>query len=375
MAKFTSIKLLIPFICGLILIYCFELSYWWPISLFIATLVGASAISKFPLEYQRWLLSAPVWMAILLMGFIRYEFKDRESKQIESIEIYGEHTFIGIIAEIPRKKKRLATKIQLLATDQRTYSNIDIQLYLPLENMAKINPGDTIIAKGFFSRLRPNSNPYAFDYSKYLAKSDIYIQVSGQNNYSIIPCKKLPWYKMISWGWRIDLLQRLKNIVAEDTYEISAALLLGDRSLMSDDTKEDFKDVGAIHVLAVSGLHVGIVIFLFYWILLRIPKNWQKARILMGLLCVLVLLMFSEVTGGLAPVRRAAIMFTFLLFNQIFSSRYESLNILALTALILLLIDPGAIADVGFQLSFAAVTSIICFYPLFYKSIYLKITS
>jgi competence protein ComEC len=140
-----------------------------------------------------------------------------------------------------------------------------------------------------------------------------------------------------------------------------SALILGERSDVDEETKTNFANTGVIHVLAVSGLHVGYVSLILITIIgmFRLPYNYQTILVILGLGFYVIL------TGGAASVMRASIMASLMLLSTIIERKTDIYNTLATAAFIILMLDPSQLEGIGFQLSFSAVLSIVSLYPIF----------
>lgn len=146
-----------------------------------------------------------------------------------------------------------------------------------------------------------------------------------------------------------------------EAYAIVSAMTLGDKSAMTKGVRTTYNETGASHVLALSGLHLGII----YWLvtLLMPGRRWRLAS---QVAAILVIWAFALLTGLSTSIVRSATMLTVYALMDIGYRRHASINVLALTAIIMLAVTPSAIFDISFQMSFMAVLSILLFYPLFY---------
>ena len=159
------------------------------------------------------------------------------------------------------------------------------------------------------------------------------------------------------------LLQRLETAgLSDNQYAVVAAMALGDKSSLTKDLKETYSMTGASHILALSGLHLGIIYALLS--LLVVGRRWQMIT---QVAIILSIWAFVFLTGMSTSVVRSAIMLTVYALLAIGHRQKMSVNTLAFTAIVMLLVSPQALFDVGFQMSFMAVFSILLFTPLFYR--------
>ena len=162
---------------------------------------------------------------------------------------------------------------------------------------------------------------------------------------------------------RTLLLERLRSAgLSDDQYAVVAAMALGDKSTLTHQLKETYSKTGASHILALSGLHLGIIYALLS--MLVVGRRWQMIT---QVAIILSIWAFVFLVGMSASVVRSAVMLTVYALLAIGHRRKMSVNTLAFTAIIMLLVTPKALFDVGFQMSFMAVFSILLFVPLFYR--------
>ena len=162
---------------------------------------------------------------------------------------------------------------------------------------------------------------------------------------------------------RTLLLERLQSSgLSGDQYAIVAAMALGDKSALTPELKDTYAKTGASHILALSGLHLGIIYALLS--MLIVGRRWQMIT---QVAIILSIWAFVFLVGMSASVVRSAVMLTVYALLAIGHRQKMSVNTLAFTAIVMLLISPQALFDVGFQMSFMAVFAILLFVPLFYR--------
>ena len=162
--------------------------------------------------------------------------------------------------------------------------------------------------------------------------------------------------------WRHSLLERYRlQGASDDAYAVLAAMTLGDKSALSKELKDTYSITGASHVLALSGLHLSIV----YLLLTGLTFTRRRRRVWSQALVVLSIWSFALLVGLPVSVVRSALMISIFALFSLGERPHLSINLLCLAACIILLINPFSLFDVGFQLSFVAVLSILLFMPLF----------
>lgn len=216
------------------------------------------------------------------------------------------------------------------------------------------------------SRLKiPDSarNPKMFDYNLYLKTQDIHtiLNTNGQN-IEIIDSGNLSFLIKLRHEIKSQIYNKTLEILPDNEGEIALSIAFGDKKIIDENLYETFKVSGTAHVLAVSGLHFGIL-FIFIDTILRRFKMKEKHK---SLMLILLIWIFAFIVGFSPSVIRASSMITLCSISNLFDRKYDLFTSLALISLINVIINPFIIFNVGFQLSFFAVLSI----GLFYKPIY-----
>ncbi|MDK2978772.1 MAG: competence protein ComEC [Bacteroidales bacterium] len=240
-------------------------------------------------------------------------------------------------------------------------------------NVHQLAFGDQLIIESYVNPIKHSGNPNAFNYKKYLAFRDIHYQTYIQSgHFEILNHNQGPVLYQFSNKIRNNLLNIYqKNNITGDEFAVLSALTLGYKEELTADVRESFSSSGAMHILAVSGLHVGIIYIILARILFFLQRN-KYGRIIQSLLIILALFFYAFLTGLSSSVLRATIMFSIVALGKVFIRQSNIYNTIFLSAFIMLLANPYSIADVGFQLSYMAVFSIIFFYPKIYGLIEVK---
>lgn len=209
-------------------------------------------------------------------------------------------------------------------------------------------------------------NPQYFDYAGFMKNRNVFA-IINEDHFEIHPHNDISFIAL-SADYRRNIVLALKKAGFEDTYlDFMQALILGQKQAINKDTYNNFAEVGVVHILAVSGLHVGIVLIIIQFLLRPIRYLSKYGRSVMVVLSIIGLWGFAALAGFSPSVMRASTMFTFLALGQLSRRKSSSVNMLCLSAVVLLLIKPQFLFEVGFQLSYAAVFSIVMLYPVFSK--------
>ena len=167
---------------------------------------------------------------------------------------------------------------------------------------------------------------------------------------------------------RERLLTRLQTYTSPEEYAIIAAMTLGDKTSLTRETRDIFSQSGVSHVLALSGLHIGVIFFFLMFLVKQLfPSIYMKR--LIGLFIIIPVWMFVFLVGMPTSAIRSATMITIYAFVDALGRGRVSFNTLCFAAVLILLFSPMSLYDVSFQLSFLSVGGILLFYPLLYKMI------
>ncbi|NOX97073.1 MAG: ComEC family competence protein [Nitrospirae bacterium] len=204
-------------------------------------------------------------------------------------------------------------------------------------------------------------NPREFDYRRYLVRKGIYAVASVHfpGQIEVLGTGRVnPFVRMA-----LSIKERMKGVI-EETMEypqtvLLKGILLGERWGIPEDLQETFTRTGTVHILAISGLHVGLVVVIFF-VLFRAVRIPGKVR---AIFTIVILVTYALITGGRPPVIRASIVAGIVLSGMIINRESDLFNSLSLAALVILAFNPLELFDAGFQLSFAAVLAIISLAP------------
>jgi competence protein ComEC len=224
--------------------------------------------------------------------------------------------------------------------------------------------GTSLYIKGTAYKNKPPNNPNQFDYSAYLEKKQIYAQLySDKESISIgSEYKKDIWY--YSSKLRTSIIYNLQKSNFNNTeLNVAIALIMGQKQDVSPEIIQDYQYAGAIHILSVSGLHIGFILLFITFLLKPIP-NTPKGSII-KLAIILVSLFSFAIIAGLAPsVVRSVTMFSFVAIGYHLRRSVNIYHTILVSFFLILLFQPSFLFDVGFQLSYIALFFIIWFQPL-----------
>ncbi len=298
------------------------------------------AVTRFPADHIYYLRRELLYSTVTLRGVVG-------SHPVHKSSLRGERTLFRLDAE------RACTQQQCWKTSGR----MRVDLYRREDLLL----GQGVRIKGKLHRPFSFGKDGKFSFRRYLARQGIYFILSAGKDAPVKVLDKGKGLTTRAAEFRNRLCAKLDQSFAPVESAVLKALLLGERAQVPQFLRDRFARTGTAHVLAISGLHVGVVtacLFLFL-------KMFPVGRRAQYLLTITALAGYVVLTGARASVVRAAVMCSVFLFSYVLERENNSLNTLALAAMVLLLMDPNNIFAIGFQLSFICVLSILLFYPVF----------
>jgi len=370
------VRLLIPLIVGIVLqeITQLEVFNWWSGCILTALLLPILVLSNKRIQRKkRWIFGMITNLLLVIVGIgLHYFYQEDNQPNHFGTTISRETTLIGAVNKITPKGKnyQIILKVSHTGTDTLQSKRGQILALLPIDTQSRdIRIGDTLLCRTFFNIPSKPLNPKTFDYSKYLHNQNIhYTTYIKQGNWQKINTSTPFSIRGLSRKIQnkcLDILKR--HLPSERERSVASALILGYKPDLDKETKAAYANTGAMHVLAVSGLHTGFIYLMVMLLLNKIPIRSKQWIPLKTLILILSLWMFALVTGAAPSVLRSATMFSFLAIGKAINREASIYNTLAASAFCLLLIDPFLIFSPGFQLSYIAVASIVYFQPLIYR--------
>ncbi|MDF1694620.1 MAG: ComEC/Rec2 family competence protein [Saprospiraceae bacterium] len=312
------------------------------------------------------LLSSLLLSMVLVFGMIRVGLKNISGTPTHANgEVNTEVGVVGKITEEIKENSRFSTVIDILSYDQESDRGRVFVYFSVKDSLIDYEKGDIIRIKGKIITLKDNANPMAFNYKDYLKFKGIERQVFlKEKSHHLVFKKKNSVFTITDQirNWALGIFnKRLKN---KDHLAVASAMVLGYREYLSKELYNTFSETGAVHVLAVSGLHVGIICMIFIALFNRWRNDGPLYKSIQFVVLLFVVWSYALITGGSPAVLRAAVMFTFLLIGRLWFRGANIYNILAFSALCLLIYNPYLLFQLSFQLSYLALISILFFQPI-----------
>lgn len=374
------VRILLFFLTGIFLAY--HLTFLQNQSMIIWIIAGVTFLllslvaTLFLRSYRyRWLNGFVVYGAVLIFG-IALTTSHLKEENIP-LKFLKSETWSGEILTEPQPGKKSVKFILRLSPNSHHKSGnrfFKVMAYFEKDSAsADLHLGEYVALQGLFQRAERPMNPGEFDYRNYLKNQGIkYILFVRSNGWAKLSFHSLFNLKAPFSSWRNYLLATLrKNGLKGEEFEVAAAILLGYDQLLQPHVRQNYVAAGVIHVLCVSGMHVGII-YLVLSFLLGFLNRVRYGKRIKHLLILILIWCYALLTGLSPSVLRASVMISFFIIAGIMGREYDNYNLLAASAFFLLVFNPLFIFNVGFQLSYAAVLGILTFYFPLYRSIYFK---
>jgi competence protein ComEC len=267
---------------------------------------------------------------------------------------------------MPDASKTDAPEIDALesSTDSSWYSSVRGKVMVPFygADSCRLGYGDEVVLRGKLERPRPRSNPGAFDYRAFLARNGILVILKPFDDPLDVrktgAVRGNAFMRNAVYPVRRSILKTVSRTCDAETEPVLKALLVGDQGGISDDVREGFSRSGAVHILSVSGSHVGFVLLILTTMfgMFRFSQPFRTVFTLAGLF------LYCLVAEANPPVVRATLMAAVYVFGMLFEKKSDPFNVIGVSAMVCLVAAPQDLFDVGFQLSYASVLSIVFFY-------------
>lgn len=364
-------RLVIPWIAG---VFCGErffdcsMDVLWGVSVSIFLLILAFLFHFCEHYSQRWCFGAVLTVLCFAGGWtgITWQLRQTQYTFPDDDVIYR-----ALITDIPQPRERTSLCRVLVKEYYDSIGSHPVErkaiLYLKQDSAAAcLKSGDELLVSTRISPPANQKNFDEFDYARYLMRRGI----SGTG---YVAAGKWITLRSVQTNGTIHLRLRCladsyrEKVIAlyrqlgftGDELAVLSALTIGDKTELSESVRESYSIAGASHILALSGLHIGLLYAFLFFILRPVARKGRTGRCVRSVSLLVLLWAFAFFTGLSPSVVRSVTMFSILALADIFGRQPFSLNTLAVTAWLMLLCNPAGLFDVGFQLSFLAAASIL----------------
>ena len=356
-----ALYFLIPYLLGIIVGRWVSIPLLWLWFVVLFCLIGSIATR----QRRQYLCYGLLHLAVFAGGMLRLE---TASHSPVPPHFYNQPiSFSGTTTYQPERGEGWDAcyargELQLLSDPTQ---QVSAKFLIRFQSLVPLRYGKQITLTGVLQQPQDQRNPGGFDYRAYLARQDVVGIIDAKG---LLRIGARGGFPPLRW---IEALRIRTERVIDDIYssgetvepslhaQLLKGILLGKRSDLPTETLDLFRNSGTFHVLAVSGLHVGLIAMFCYFgfSLFRLPQK------MLCLLTIIAVLIYACLVGFRPSVFRASLMAILFLFATLIDRDADLFNLLAFAALVLLLLNPQQLWDVGFQLSFIAVASIVYFVP------------
>ena len=375
-------RLLASFMAGIVIQWNWQIavSIWWSI-------LGSCFVASFSFFYislsGRYKLGVLNGLILLISfisigGLLTWHNDIRHAKNWVGHHYQEAYNLVVTLDEMLVEKsksfKANASITHLLGNEKVIPVQGKIILYFKKDSLLpRLEYGSQIIFTKPLQEIKNSGNPGGFDYKRYsLFQGTTHQVFLTAEEFTILPSTNKKWLHSFLDLTREKVLDILRtNIPGNRELGLAEALLIGYKDDLDKALVQSYSNTGVVHIIAISGLHLGLI----YWLLLQLLRPLQRRKYIKWLRPVIIVLglwLFSLLAGAQPSILRSAIMFTCIVLGENLSKKTSIYNTLALSAFILLCYNPYWLWDVGFQLSYSAVLSIIIFMQPIYNLFYIK---
>ncbi len=287
-----------------------------------------------------------------------------------SDNVEGRKFIVGkVLTEPEIKNNSVLIQVKQLNMGKPVLFKPRIYLYSEKDSgiVQSILPGTIIGFEASLKRIENRGNPDEFNYERYLLSNRVLFQAYlAKDKIEVIEKQGINF----SLPYSVNRIHQLvldeihSSIKSKEARQLIAALLIGDRRELDDNILQSYTNAGIVHVLAISGLHVGII-YMLLMTLLRVCERRKGLNIFRMIIIILVIWSYALLTGFSPSVNRAATMFSLFAVAKVFDRDVSIFNLIAASAMLIMIVNPLIIYQIGFQLSYAAVCGIVFFQPVF----------
>jgi len=377
------VRLLLPFSVGILIQWYIGIALYLIVTLLLIVLVFVIGFTFISIKnkYRLQTLEAILFFIAMIVLGLFLTHKNDESKNTNWYgKAYKPNDFILVRIDEPVIEKNKSYKANayvegIIKNDSLIKTQGKIIVYFAKDSAAGLlNYGDKILIHKNIQTIKNSGNPGSFNYQRYASFQQLFHTIFlKEKDWVKTNERQVSWFKQFIFSAREKILDILKKNIGDNKDElgIAEALLIGYTNDLDNDLVQAYSNTGVVHVIAISGMHLGLIYVMLVWVFGKLPFI-KKSKIIQVVLILSCLWLFSLLTGASASVLRSAVMFSCIAIGKNFFKQASIFNSLAASAFILLCYNPYYLWDVGFQLSYLAVIGIIVFQKPIYNTIYIK---
>lgn len=356
-------------------------SFVFPV-FFSATMIGVFFILSIFLHHRREIFIMGLCVSLFFIGQFRANCIEADYRKAAEIISFGKkYEILGEVISFPKMKKvnkfsrdgyKYKTSFVTAVSEVKEKDKLknfkgNVQVFLYTEQVPDLFRGDRVKLHTALNRSFTTSNPHQFSYSNYLKNREIYLvaYIKDENDINLLERENNLLYRILN-----ESREQAARFITEniDNYKARAfllAVIVGNRELLTLEMRDNFLKTGTVHVLAVSGLHIGIITMIIFVLL----KLFFKQRKYIYGISIVIISLYAVVVGLRPSVLRALIMVSVFIFSRILGRQNSLLNSLFIAAVLVVLVHPYDLYSAGFLFSFTIVFFLITLTPLIGRSL------
>lgn len=291
-------------------------------------------------------------LIFIIAGFIHIKFLKYDYEKIyislENVNIVG--TIVS-----SKKEKQYINEYKI---ETEKINNIKLKKkFILLTKNKEIEYGNKIKLEGTYIKPSKSRNYKGFDYSNYLKTENIYGTIEQNGKIELIKEKNIKYFFIILYKVKNKIIKNINNKFPEETRGLFLGILLGDKSSIEENVRQNFADSSLSHILAVSGTHISYVVICISVLFKKLKLNKNIRKVLTSL----VLFMYLYLVDFSVSATRAVIMSTIVIMQMLFYRKQDTITTIAFSSIIILINNPYSILNIGFLLSYGGTIGIILF--------------
>lgn len=291
-------------------------------------------------------------LIFIIAGFIHIKFLKYDYEKIyislENVNIVG--TIVS-----SKKEKQYINEYKI---ETEKINNIKLKKkFILLTKNKEIEYGNKIKLEGTYIKPSKSRNYRGFDYSNYLKTENIYGTIEQNGKIELIKEKNINYLFINLYKVKNKIIKNINNKFPEETRGLFLGILLGDKSSIEEDVRQNFADSSLSHILAVSGTHISYVVICISVLFKKLKLNKNIRKVLTSL----VLFMYLYLVDFSVSATRAVIMSTIVIMQMLFYRKQDTITTIAFSSIIILINNPYSILNIGFLLSYGGTIGIILF--------------
>ncbi|MBQ3709323.1 MAG: ComEC family competence protein [Bacteroidales bacterium] len=333
---------------------------------FLTLVAGLVVLHRMLTSFRyRWIHGVAAILVLVYVGYCRADFQETGLRLEQSGQMMHNDWCMARLYEPPtEREKTIKVILEIVGfenDDGVTRVDGKVMAYFQKTDEAlALTYGDILAFQAPIEPVAPPKNPEEFDYRAYLERrgvtGSVYLK---EGDWIPTGVKKVNVLYAFAYRFRDRMMEAMRQCGIEgDEFGVGAAILLGYDDSLPAQVRHNYVAAGSMHILCVSGMHVG-TIYLLASFLLGLLGRGKAVRLFKRIVLLLLIWFYALVTGLSPSIMRSALMISMILFGEIIHRKGFTLNSIAASAFVLLLIDPNNLFAIGFQLSYAAVVGIV----------------